>query len=221
LRTLGHLGDPRLAGGGYIILNRRITSPDFSHWMHYDGPNPHELEMHVSVTRNAPGYEYGGAWSFLDVAPHAPAAPRPAPRPAPAPAAADPDRDGRPGPGAHPGNPATAAPERLDPPKVDESDAHPAGVGHGGTFRAQYGDAGPAIGALQRGLNERFPAYSRLVVDNAYGGETAAVVREFAHRIAENDPACPADDRDGLAAADGYTIGPRVARALYRHGIRV
>lgn len=84
LRTLGHYGDLRLTGGGYVIWNHQITAPDFSHWMPYKGTDPHTSHVHVSVTRNAPAYEYGGPWAFLASKP-TPAQPKPTPAPAPAP----------------------------------------------------------------------------------------------------------------------------------------
>lgn len=83
LRVLGHYGDPRLVGGGYVIWDGQITSPDFTHWQHYTGSDPHTSHVHVSVTRHAPQYEYGGLWSFLAAkpTPRQPTLPTPAPAP--------------------------------------------------------------------------------------------------------------------------------------------
>lgn len=81
LRKLGQYGDLRLIGGGYVIWNHQITAPDFSHWMPYDGSDPHTSHVHVSVTRHTPAYEYGGPWDFLAAKP-TPPQPKPAPAPA-------------------------------------------------------------------------------------------------------------------------------------------
>jgi hypothetical protein len=89
LRDLGHYGDLRLVGGGYVIWNHQITSPDFSHWMPYDGADPHTSHVHVSVTRNSPAYEYGGPWAFLA------AKPTPRQQPLPTPTGAHHDATGR------------------------------------------------------------------------------------------------------------------------------
>src|SRR5690242_13851343 len=48
LRQLGAKRDPRLYPNGYVIFNRRITSPDFSTWKTYTGTNPHDHHFHVS-----------------------------------------------------------------------------------------------------------------------------------------------------------------------------
>jgi peptidoglycan hydrolase-like protein with peptidoglycan-binding domain len=63
LRRLGARGDPRLANGGYVIFNRRIAS--WSHewrWRHYTGDNPHTDHIHLSVSKDASGYDKGGGW---------------------------------------------------------------------------------------------------------------------------------------------------------------
>lgn len=44
------------------------------------------------------------------------------------------------------------------------------------------GSKGAAVADLQRRLNRDYPAYSRLVVDEDFGGKTDAVVREFQRR---------------------------------------
>jgi hypothetical protein len=222
LRLLGLAGDPRLAGrsgdvsdNGYVIyfdvdLDRPlITSPDFTRWLEYDG-DPHKTALHVSVTREPAGYEDARPWDFLLVG-HpvvTPAAPAPA---APA------------GYGPHPGNHAAQAPHPDDDPVTQEPNYPPPGadaVGSGAGFRAQFGNHGPKVAQLQAGLNSVFPLYSALAVDEDYGPNTAAVVEEFARRAAE-DTACPQDDREGLRQADGNNVGPRLARALVRFGVRV
>lgn len=43
--------DPRIAGGGYVIWNRRIWNPSISRsWRPYTGSNGHTHHMHVSVS---------------------------------------------------------------------------------------------------------------------------------------------------------------------------
>lgn len=64
LRSLGSKGDPRLAGGGYIIWNRRITKPDFSGWTVYTGSNPHTHHLHVSFSRNQAGFDSTAGWGI-------------------------------------------------------------------------------------------------------------------------------------------------------------
>lgn len=71
---------PQLVGGGYLILNRRITSPDFSRWNAYTGPNPHTSHGHVSVSLARAQFDDGRGWGIFTAA----AAPAPLP-PAPAP----------------------------------------------------------------------------------------------------------------------------------------
>lgn len=62
LRKMGAAGDRRLAGGGYLILDRRITAPDFSGWRTYTGSNPHITHGHVSFSRNPAGYDSNDPW---------------------------------------------------------------------------------------------------------------------------------------------------------------
>jgi hypothetical protein len=64
LRHLGAAGDPRLAGGGYVIFNRRITTPDFQNWRAYRGINPHEHHVHVSFSRNRAGFDSTSPWGI-------------------------------------------------------------------------------------------------------------------------------------------------------------
>lgn len=82
----GHL--PQLLGGGYLILNGRITAPDFSGWRTYRGPNPHILAGHVSASRHPARFDDRRPWGVFG-----PAAPAPAPRPTP-----PPKEEGWPGP---------------------------------------------------------------------------------------------------------------------------
>ncbi len=65
LRLLGAAGDPRLAGGGYLIFNRRITRSDWSGWAVYKGSNPHDKHGHVSFSRNPAGFDSPAPWPFL------------------------------------------------------------------------------------------------------------------------------------------------------------
>lgn len=69
LRKLGAAGDPRLAGGGYIIFNRRITKGDFSGWAVYNGSNPHTKHFHISFSRNQAGFDSKAGWAFLGGSP--------------------------------------------------------------------------------------------------------------------------------------------------------
>lgn len=62
LRKMGERGDPRLAGGGYVIFNKRITSPDFKGWKAYTGTNPHTAHIHVSFSLNQAGYDSNAPW---------------------------------------------------------------------------------------------------------------------------------------------------------------
>jgi hypothetical protein len=69
LRKLGAAGDPRLTGGGYLILRSRITRPDWSGWAVYTGSNPHDKHGHVSFSRNRAGFDSQAPWPFLSTAP--------------------------------------------------------------------------------------------------------------------------------------------------------
>ncbi len=73
LRALGAAGDPRLAGGGYLIFNERITAPDFRGWKVYTGTNPHEHHGHVSFTTNPASFDSTAGWGIAGTAPSAPA----------------------------------------------------------------------------------------------------------------------------------------------------
>lgn len=64
LRKLGSKGDHRLFPGGYVIFNRRISSPDFSGWRTYVGTNPHEKHVHVSFTTDEAGFDSTAPWGI-------------------------------------------------------------------------------------------------------------------------------------------------------------
>lgn len=76
LRLLGRAGDSRLRNGGYIIFNRRITTPDFSGWKAYTGSNPHIKHVHVSFARDAAGFDRTDGWAFLGGGAVAPVPPK-------------------------------------------------------------------------------------------------------------------------------------------------
>jgi hypothetical protein len=78
LRCMGAAGDPRLAGGGYLIFNERITNPDFKAWRRYTGSNKHTKHGHVSFTTNLDGFDLVRPWG---VANFSVATPPPAPFP--------------------------------------------------------------------------------------------------------------------------------------------
>lgn len=65
MRKLAARGDIRLAGGGYLIFNRRITTPDFTKWVPYYGINPHDKHGHISWSRNQSGFDSASPWSFF------------------------------------------------------------------------------------------------------------------------------------------------------------
>ena len=72
LRLLGAAGDSRLAGGGYVIFNHRITRADWSGWAVYTGTNPHTKHVHTSLSRNPAGFDDPRPWPFLAPTPPAP-----------------------------------------------------------------------------------------------------------------------------------------------------
>lgn len=83
---------PQVVGGGYLILNGRITAPDFSEWRAYKGTDPHVLHGHVSVSTDPGRFTSRDPWGIFG----GPTPPPPAPAPAPAPPAPAPT--GWPGP---------------------------------------------------------------------------------------------------------------------------
>lgn len=66
LRLRGKAGDPRLINGGYVIWNKRITTPTFSGWAPYSGTNTHEHHIHVSFSRIAAGFDSPARWNFAE-----------------------------------------------------------------------------------------------------------------------------------------------------------
>lgn len=64
LRSLGAAGDPRLTGGGYLIFNRRITTPDWRGWRVYTGINPHVAHGHISFSRQRAGFDSTAPWGI-------------------------------------------------------------------------------------------------------------------------------------------------------------
>jgi len=56
---------PQVAAGGYLILNRRITAPDFSGWRVYAGSNPHVGHGHTSLSRLASGFDSRAGWGIF------------------------------------------------------------------------------------------------------------------------------------------------------------
>lgn len=204
LRRTGAAGDHRLTGGGYVIYDHRITTPDWTAWVEYTGGDPHTSHVHVSVTRQPAGFRDGSHWAFLD------GTPAPAPQPP------------HPGPvRPHQGNEARHAPAPLGAPH-DPQPGPPPGhdaAGHTLAFRAAWGDDGPNIGHLKRELNRVFPDYSELTGD-VYDGDLAAVIEDFAKR-ASNDPELPAELRRQLATADGYNVGDDLAEALHHYGLKL
>lgn len=88
LRKLGAARDPRLWPGGYIIFNRRITSPDFTRWNVYRGANPHTMHFHVSFSTDISqrGFDSTAGWGIHGApAPGHVAVPQPIVPPAPTP----------------------------------------------------------------------------------------------------------------------------------------
>jgi hypothetical protein len=66
---------PQATAGGYVILNSRITKPDFSGWSKYTGTDPHVSHMHVSVSRDVKRFDSRASWNVFGDPP----APAPAP----------------------------------------------------------------------------------------------------------------------------------------------
>lgn len=55
-------------------------------------------------------------------------------------------------------------------------------LSNGGRPAIARGAKGPLVGHLQRILNQKYPAYSKLSIDNDFGRSTERVVREFQRR---------------------------------------
>ncbi len=82
LRQLANVNQlPQLRNGGYLILNRRITRPDWSGWNTYTGPNPHTSHGHASASRDVAGFDSRAPFGVFRYAP--PPAPAPVPVPVP------------------------------------------------------------------------------------------------------------------------------------------
>jgi hypothetical protein len=80
-RAAAHAGRlPQLLNGGYLIINGRITSPDFAGWRAYTGDNPHVRHGHASVSLNPAQFDNPNPWGVFTT-PTAPPPPGPAPRP--------------------------------------------------------------------------------------------------------------------------------------------
>ena len=212
----GTAGSPGSTGdtsdNGYVIHRGLITAPDFSRWLPYDGRNRHAGIVHVSVTRDPGGYEDAGPWAFIERP--VPAVPAAAGGPAAAGAGAPRRR-----------SPGNAAPAGAAPRTTTRCARSPATPRPGTTPPApapasarSSATAAPASAGCRRSSIGCSRSTPRWCVDGDYGPNTAAVVEEFARRSA-CDPNTPADDRDGLADADGNNVGPRIARALDRYGI--
>jgi hypothetical protein len=84
--------------------------------------------------------------------------------------------------------------------------------GSGPLLRGEAGANGSRVQALQRQLADRYPAYRHargdLVDDGWWGDVTAGWLAEFGHR-------------SGIPEADGANIGPKLALALWKAGVRV
>lgn len=189
LRLTGMHGDPRLVGGGYVIYNHQITAPDFSHWTPYDGSDPHTSHIHVSVTRNPSGYEYGGPWAFMAIAPAAPQVPQPIPVPAPAPeddihwTGEDATGDG-----------VTFRAEIGDQgPRIRE-------------LQRELNENFPAYSDL---VEDGDYGHKTAAVIEEFAHREA---------IDPATPP-PPEDVPGLLGADGLNVGPRIARGLHRDGL--
>lgn len=81
IRQLGLAGDARLNPNGYVIYARRIASAAYGwRWRQYNGPNPHLIECHVSVTTKQDGYDSTAPWHLDQIGrPAKPVKPTPTP----------------------------------------------------------------------------------------------------------------------------------------------
>lgn len=144
---------PQLVGG-YVIYAARITAPDFSRWLAYEGDNPHVTHGHFETAHDPKRADDARPWNVW-TAPRS-TTPRPAPTtPRPAPTA-----------------------PRNDPPGPIRDLR-----GRGGGLRGEEGAQGPRVAALQAWLRRTFPLYAgRLAVDGVWGPRTSAVLAEFGRR---------------------------------------
>ena len=69
--TLRQSQDPRIK---YIISNRKIASSEISpwQWRPYNGKNPHNHHVHISVKSDKSLYDATQSWAIANVAPPAP-----------------------------------------------------------------------------------------------------------------------------------------------------
>lgn len=69
LLTLARAGDRRFRNGGYIIYEGHIYSEtgNFAKRV-YTGPNSHSLHIHVSLSRDAAGYDSSAPWGIRPTA---------------------------------------------------------------------------------------------------------------------------------------------------------
>jgi hypothetical protein len=143
---------PQLPGGGYAILNGRITREDWSGWAQYKGADPHVSHGHVSVSLDAARFDSRAGWGLFIPE----QAPPPTPPPPPVPA-------GWTGPdlvGAGAGLRGQAA-------------GQPSGPQSNGPRVA-------ALQTFLRDRYSLYA--KTLQVDGWYGQQTAGVLAEFAHR---------------------------------------
>lgn len=223
LRRSGAAGDHRLTGGGYVIFDGKITTPDFGAWVDYHGEDDHTTHIHVSASRNPAGFRDASAWAILDGTPAPARQPRHPGPVRPVRPAADGELPAVVGP--HQGNTAAQAPAPVldvDGPEPGDEYAPPGhdALGAGPSFRAQYGNRGPRVKALQTALDLDLSLYAGVDEDGVYGNETAAVVQDFARRVAA-DPHCPEQYREQLEKAHGDNVGPAIAAVLPLYGIHV
>ena len=66
VRQLALEGHPALGAGAYIIWNRAIASATYGwRWRPYNGSNPHDKHLHVSVSLAAIGYDSTRPWGVM------------------------------------------------------------------------------------------------------------------------------------------------------------
>lgn len=169
---------PQVFAGGYVILNGRITAEDWSGWRHYTGTDPHVSHVHVSSSRAAAQFDSRARWGVFSSEQKQPTPPPPTP---------------------------SHRPREWTGPDLIGAGAQLRGQAAGQPQGPQSN--GQRVADLQAFLRRYAPAYAgRLTVDGWYGPQTAAALREFAHR-------------NGIGDADGLNIGPKLAAALYRAGL--
>jgi hypothetical protein len=153
-RARAAAGDlPQLVGGGYLILNGRITAPDFSTWRTYKGKSPHVAEGHVSVSTDPARFDDRRPWGLFS-----------SERPAPAPV-----------------TPAPVQTPGWTGPDLTGAGSGLRGQAAGQPQGPQSN--GPRVAALQTFLRDNYSLYAGdLVVDGWYGPQTARVLAEFAGR---------------------------------------